>query len=86
MIFQKVFCLNWGEIVFGVVLGAILKERERENINWVSREARKTEELLGKKNCMIKVCMKNCNKKLLYKNKKRLSSLSRPSRYSFTLP
>lgn len=29
MIFQKVFCLNWGEIVFRVVLGAILKERER---------------------------------------------------------
>lgn len=27
---QKVFCLNWEEIVFRVVLGAILKERERK--------------------------------------------------------
>lgn len=38
----------------------------------MSREVRKTEELLGKKNSMIEVCMENCNKKLLYKNKKDL--------------
>lgn len=35
MIFRKVFCLNWGGIafifvVFWVVVGVILKERERE--------------------------------------------------------